>query len=171
MKPLIALGISIGVLAGVATWLSLTFSLQVWALFIAWACFFHCGGDLSALKKSIINNVFGAIIGWIGALLIVEVPVLTLVPRASIIVAVTVIVLVFAAHIEALSVIPGGFYGYASVFAYLLLKADALTPAALLTPNMNNGLIAVVVAMISGNVFGIASARLSAALPPAAKTA
>jgi len=60
-------------------------------------------------------------------------------------------------------VIPGGFYGYASVFAYLLLKADALTPAALLTPNMNNGLIAVVVAMIIGNVFGIASARLSAA--------
>src|ERR1039457_6370072 len=109
MKPLIALGISIGVLAGVATWLSLTFSLQVWALFIAWACFFHCGGDLNALKNSIVNNTFGAILGWIAALLILEVPVLTLVPRASIIVAITVIALIFAAHVKALSVIPAGF--------------------------------------------------------------
>src|ERR1039458_3332833 len=114
MKPLIALGISVGVLAGVATWLSLTFSLQVWALFIAWACFFHCGGDLAALKKSIVNNLFGAVLGWIAGMLILEIPVLTLVPRASIIVAITVIDLILAAHVETLSVIPAGFYGYAS---------------------------------------------------------
>lgn len=170
MKPLIALGISVGVLAGVATWLSLTFSLSVWALFIAWACFFHCGGDLDALKNSIINNLFGAVLGWVAALLILEVPVLTLIPRASIIVALTVIVLVFAAHIKALSVIPAGFYGYASVFAFALLTKDAFTPAALLNPNMSNALIAIAVAMIIGNVFGIVSAKLSAALQPAPKT-
>jgi hypothetical protein len=103
-------------------------------------------------------------------MLILEVPALTLIPRASIIVALTVIILIFAAHITALSVIPAGFYGYASVFAYILLAKDAFTPAALLTPSMSNGFIAVVVAMIIGNVFGIISAKLSAALQPAPKT-
>jgi hypothetical protein len=69
-----------------------------------------------------------------------------------------------------LSVIPAGFYGYAPVFAYLLLAKDALTPAALLTPDIKNGIIALGVALILGNVFGIVSAKLSAALqPPAAK--
>lgn len=171
MKPLIALGISIGVLAGVATWLSLSFSLQVWALFIAWASFFHCGGTVDALKNSVINNIFGAIVGWIGALLILEVPVLTLIPRASIVVAITVIALVFAAHIKALSAIPAGFYGYASVFAYVLLAKDALTPQALLAVNMQNGLVAVIVAMVLGNVFGFVSAKFSAAMQPAEKHA
>ncbi|MDR3725365.1 MAG: DUF1097 domain-containing protein [Terracidiphilus sp.] len=167
MKPLIALGISIAVLAGAATWLSLTCGLQVWALFLAWASFFHCGGDVSALKNSTINNLFGAIVGWIAALLILQVPLLTLVPRASIVVAITVLVLVLAAHIKALSVIPSGFYGYAAVFGYVLQAKDAFTPGALLAPNMTNGLIAIAVAMIAGNIFGLASAKLSAAMQPA----
>jgi hypothetical protein len=170
MKPLVALSLSIGILAGFATWLSLTVGLLVWAVFLAWASFYHCGGDMNALKNSIINNIFGCVLGWIAALLIVTIPAPGLVLRAAIVVGVTVIVLVLAANIKALSAIPSGFYGYAATFAFLLMTKDALTVAAMTKPNMQNGLIAVVVAMVIGNVFGIVSAKLSAAMQPAPKT-
>jgi fatty acid desaturase len=65
MKPLVALSLSLGLLAAVATWVSLTVGLLVWAIFLAWASFYHCGGDLNALKNSITNNLFGAILGWL----------------------------------------------------------------------------------------------------------
>jgi hypothetical protein len=47
MDLIVALAISIGVLGGIATWVSLgplAGVLQIWAIFIAWACFYHCGG-------------------------------------------------------------------------------------------------------------------------------
>ena len=171
MKPLIALSLSLGVLAAIATWVSLTFGLLVWAVFLAWASFFHCGGDVKALQSSTINNVFGAVCGWVAALLILLVPTPGLVLRAAIMVGITVIVLVLAAHLKLLSAIPSGFYGYAAIFAFLLMTKDALTVSALTKPNFQNGLIAVAVSMIIGNVFGFASAKLSAALQPAAKSA
>jgi hypothetical protein len=171
MKPLVALSLSLGILAGCATWLSLTVGLLVWAVFLAWASFFHCGGDANALKNSIVNNVFGCAIAWIAALLIVTVPAPGLVLRAAIVVAITVIVLVLAAHIKALSAIPSGFYGYAATFAYLLMTKDALTVSAMTKLNMQNGFIAVAVSMVVGNLFGFVSAKFSAAMQPTPKTA
>src|SRR6266540_3280368 len=100
MKPLVALSLSIGILAAFATWLSLTVGLLVWAIFLAWASFYHCGGNLKSLKTSIINNLFGGICGWAAALLIVVVPTPGLVLRAALFVGLTVIVLVLAAHIK-----------------------------------------------------------------------
>ena len=48
MSALIALAVSIGVLAVVATFLALgplaAFNVQIWQIFIAWACFYHSGG-------------------------------------------------------------------------------------------------------------------------------
>ena len=166
MKPLVALSLSLGVLAGSATWLSLTFGLAVWAVFLAWASFFHCGGDANALKNSIVNNIFGCFCGWVAALLIVTIPSPSLVPRAAIVVCVTVILLVLAANLKALSAIPAGFYGYAATFAFLLLTKDALTVPAMTDLSLKNGFIAVAVAMVVGNLFGIASAKLSAVLQP-----
>lgn len=165
MKPLVALGISLGVLAGIATWVSLTFGLLVWALFLAWASFFHCGGDANAFKNSVVNNVFGGIVAWIAAVLVLEIPVPGAVPlRAAILVGITVLGLTLAAHVKLLSAIPSGFYGYAATFAYLLMTKDALSMAALTKPNMQNGFVAVAVSMILGNIFGFVSAKLSAAL-------
>jgi hypothetical protein len=139
----------------------------VWAVFLGWASFFHCGGDVNALKNSTINNIFGCACGWVAALLIVTVPAPSLVPRAAIVVGITVIVLVLAANLKALSAIPAGFYGYAATFAFLLMTKDALTVPSLTGLNMQNGFIAVALSMLVGNVFGIVSAKLSAALQPA----
>jgi hypothetical protein len=48
-----ALAISLGVLGAVATWLflgPLGGALQIWAAFIAWGCYYHCGGKEAGLQ-------------------------------------------------------------------------------------------------------------------------
>jgi hypothetical protein len=63
-----ALAISVGVLGAIATWLflgPLGGALAIWAAFIAWGCFFHCGGKEQGLQSAILNNAAGAIIAGI----------------------------------------------------------------------------------------------------------
>src|SRR6476661_9595862 len=74
MSQLVALSVSIGLLGGIATFLYLKLGLLIWAGFIAWACFFHSGGDTNALKNTIVGNAFGAVIAWIAALIILSFP-------------------------------------------------------------------------------------------------
>ena len=60
-----ALAISVGVLGAIATWLflgPLGGALAIWAAFIAWGCFFHCGGKEHGLQSAILCNAAGAII-------------------------------------------------------------------------------------------------------------
>ena len=59
MSQLVALAVSIGLLGGVATILYLKVGLLIWAGFLAWACFFHSGGNNAALQSTIICNIFG----------------------------------------------------------------------------------------------------------------
>ena len=62
-----ALSVSIGVLGGIAAALCLgplSGIVLIWAVFIAWACFFATGGDGSALQNTIVCSVLGAIIAW-----------------------------------------------------------------------------------------------------------
>ncbi|MEJ2435978.1 MAG: DUF1097 family protein [Pseudolabrys sp.] len=58
MSQTTALSISIAVLGAIWAYLALgpfsSFTL-VWAGFIAWGCFFHTGGDNSALAKTIVG--------------------------------------------------------------------------------------------------------------------
>ena len=132
MSQLVALSISIGLLGGIATFIYLKLGLAIWAGFIAWACFFHCGGDSNALKQTIVGNIFGAICAWVAALIILTVPLgdsLGLPLWAGIVVGITVFIMCIAAHIKALAVIPASVYGYAATFAYLLLTAQAMVIA------------------------------------------
>jgi Protein of unknown function (DUF1097) len=50
--------LSIGVLAVAATWLALgplaAFNVQIWQIFIAWACFHHSGGKTEGAQKTVI---------------------------------------------------------------------------------------------------------------------
>jgi hypothetical protein len=168
MSQLVALSLSIGLLGGVATILFLKLGLAIWAGFIAWACFFHCGGDTNALKQTIVGNIFGAICAWVAAFIILSVPMadsLGLPVWAGIVVGVTVCVMCLAAHIKAFSVIPASVYGYAATFAYLLLTAQAMAIAELTAVDFHrNALLFVILSMVLGALFGIASAKLAGAL-------
>jgi hypothetical protein len=168
MTQLVALSVSIGVLGAVATWLYLTVGgILIWAGFIAWACFFHAGGDQAALQKTVINNIFGVICGWGAAVLILGVPLagtLTLPVWAGIAVGIAAFILVMGAHIPLLSAIPAGVYGFGCTFAYLLQTPGKLALPKLMAPSMENALIVVPISMALGAVFGFASAKLGAAL-------
>ncbi len=163
MSALVATALSVGVLAGVATWIFLSAgSILIWAAFVAWACFFHCGADNAALKTTIVGNIFGVIAGWVAALLILNIPLadsLGLPLWAGIVVLVTVVIVCLASSIPALSSIPASVYGYACAFAFLLQTPKALSTEALLSPNLDNVLIVVVVSMVIGAVFGWVSAK------------
>jgi hypothetical protein len=168
MSQLVALSISIGLLGGIATFIYLKLGLAIWAGFIAWACFFHCGGDSNALKQTIVGNIFGAICAWVAALIILTVPLgdsLGLPLWAGIVVGITVFIMCIAAHIKALAVIPASVYGYAATFAYLLLTAQAMVIAEMTAVDFKrNAFLFVVISMALGALFGMASAKLGAAL-------
>jgi uncharacterized protein DUF1097 len=168
MSQLVALSLSIGLLGGVATILYLKIGLAVWAAFIAWACFFHCGGDTNAFKQTIVGNLFGIVCAWVAALIILTVPMadsLGLPVWAGIVVGVTVCVMCLAAHIKAFSVIPASVYGYAATFAFLLLSAQAMAIAELTAVDYHrNALLELALSMIGGAIFGLLSAKLAGAL-------
>ncbi len=165
MSQLVALSLSIGILGGVATllFLKVMTSYLIWAAFIAWACYFHTGGNTEALKKTITCNIFGAICAWVAALLVVMLsasPVMI-----SVIVGGTVLLMCLAAHIPALATIPASVYGYAAVFAFLLGNAGVnMTRENLTAASPANGLVAVVASMVVGAIFGLLSSKLSGAL-------
>ncbi len=175
MKQLTALSLAIGVLGAIATWVFLTVGgILIWAAFIGWACFFHCGGDDAALRNTIVGNIFGSLAAAIAALVIVGVPLadkLTLPVWAGIVVGVTVWIICIAANVKALSVIPANVYGYAATFAFLLQTPDRLTVGALTSASMSNAFIAVSVSMVIGALLGYASGKLGAAMTAKAASA
>ena len=132
---LIALTISLGVLALVATYIFLgplaAMNAQIWQAFIAWGCFFHSGGKVAGLKNTILCMIFGAVIGALSVLLIGQLGALGSL-AAPVAVGIGVAVLVLGAHLPALSTIPASVYGFASIAGLILLKGmaplDALMP-------------------------------------------
>ena len=173
MPQLAALSVSIAVLGAIWAYLALgplSGFVLVWAGFVAWGCFFHSGGDNDALAKTIVGNVYGVVVAWIALLVIVNVPVEGLgTVWPAIVVGVTVFALVIVASIEKLSVVPANVYGYASMVAYSLHQAtdtDAGTGplANLASASFQNPLVLLIVSMVIGALFGLASGKLAGAL-------
>ncbi len=169
MSNLVALSISIGVLGGIAAALCLgplAGVVSIWVVFISWGCFFAIGGDGKALQNTIVCNILGAVIAWIGLLIFLGIPLadsITVPIWAGIVVAVTVLIMCLLAHIELFSSIPAGVFGYASVAAYALQTDAALTMGAL-TGGTNNALIIVVVSAVAGATLGMVSGKVGGAL-------
>lgn len=149
MTILFALALSIGGLAFVATWLLFGplagLEFQVWQAFIAWGCFYHCGGKIDGLKKTVICMIFGAIVGAVsvmGAGLLG-------VPLA---VGIGAAVLVLAAHVGLLSTIPASVYGFAAIAGLILLKG--LTPVAALVPTIASIVLGAIFGWLSETIGG-----------------
>src|SRR5271156_2934690 len=167
MDLITALAVSIGVLGGIATFVSLSpigLGLQIWAAFIAWATFYHCGGKEAGLTKTITHTIFGAIMAYIALLLVTQIPLgsaLGVPLWAGICVLITVFVLVYAAKAPTLSDIPASVYGYAAT-AGLALAGNKL--GAVTTASMENPFINIVISLIIGAVLGYISQTIALAL-------
>ena len=161
MDLITALALSIGLLGGIATYLFLGFGmgLQIWAAFIGWASYYHCGGQTKGLQDSIAGAIWGAVMAT-AALALKDVIGQGLV-GVALAVALTVFVMIMGAKVPLLSSIPAAVYGYASTVA-LALGMSALAPGAagvLGIPGVN-----VAISMAIGAVFGYVSQQLAGAL-------
>ena len=163
MDLITALAVSIGLLGGVATYVFLSFGmgLQIWAAFIGWASYYHCGGQTKGLTDSIAGAVWGAIMAA-AAFALMNVIGLPGALGAAVAVAITLFIMVMGAKVPILSSIPAAVYGYASTVALTLLGKDELA-------NLGGSLHAVpavnvAISMIIGAIFGYISQQLAGAL-------
>lgn len=144
IKPLLGIGISVGVLAGAWTYASVELALVTWVAFVAWACFFAAGGGTTGLAKGLAANLAGIFWGWVIS------QGLDTVSSSTIALALMVTVVGFVLCVEAalplLSFIPGGFAGTAVFFG------------------TGFDLGGVLVAVVAGAVLGIVSERLGAVI-------
>lgn len=167
MALLDALTVSIGVLAFIAVWLFLgPFGghLQIWAAFIAWGCYYHCGGKTSGLQNTIVSNVYGAVVGWISLYIALLVVPLGGVPLAAVIVAIGVALLVIVAKIPMFATIPANVYGFAAIAGYTLDTPKMFSQVGLTTGGWSNPFVSIVLSMIIGALFGYASDRIGSTL-------
>ena len=156
MSMLIALTISIGLLAVAATWLFLgplaALGFQIWQAFIAWACFYHSGGKTDGLKKTVICMSFGAVVGMLSVMLAGQLGMLgaLAVPVA---VGIGAGCIVLAAHLTVLSTIPASVYGFASIAGLILLGKD-MTPMNAIVPTIGSIIIGAIFGWLSETIGG-----------------
>ncbi|HEY8711106.1 MAG TPA: DUF1097 domain-containing protein [Burkholderiaceae bacterium] len=156
MSMLIALTISIGLLAVVATWVFLgplaAMNFQIWQAFVAWGCFYHSGGKTDGLKKTVICMCFGAVVGMLSVMLAGQLGMLGA-WAAPVAVGIGVACLVLAAHLPLLSTIPACVYGFASVAGLILLGKD-MSPMNAILPTIGSIVIGAGFGWLSETIAG-----------------
>lgn len=165
MDKLTALSISIGVLAGVATFLAvgpLSGVFLIWAATVPWAVYFLLGANKEAVCKNITCSIFGVVMAWITAMMLTELTADGLFPlKAGFTVAVSVVVLCLAANLPQLATIPCSVVGYSLTFAYLLQTPNMLTKDVLTGISLSNPLLVISISIVVGTYLGVASVMLS----------
>jgi len=125
MSLLVALGISIGVLAGAWVYIGLlpAIALPVWVGVISWACFYALGGKKEGLVKTICSNLSGLLWGYLIVLIYSSTGASLAI--LAIAVAVGCFIMCIQANIKVLSFIPGAFAGTASYFSVVFYYGAA----------------------------------------------
>lgn len=113
MDPLIAIGISVGILAGLWGQFSGDLGLITWVGFIAWACFYAAGGKRAGFLKTVPANLSGVLWGW---LMVWFAGVLGFTGGLGIAIAIGAFAMVVQAKVPWLSFIPGAFAGTSCYF-------------------------------------------------------
>lgn len=164
MSKLLALAVSVGVLAVVATWLFFSVdpivaaNLQVWQTFIAWGCHFQSGGKFTGSRTAFVGMSFGAVIGLLAFLLSAQLGALGAL-AAPVAVGLGAAVIVLSSTIPWLAVIPASVYGFAAIAGLALLKPDS-------APDMTavEALLPTILSVLIGAIFGYVSEMLAGAL-------
>jgi hypothetical protein len=118
IPTLIAIGLIVGILAGIWTSVSMVTHLVTFAAFFAWSSYFASGGGLKGLKVTLICNFVGVIYGFlmIQVSLIIS-PLVGDVVGLGIAIGVLAMFMCWQAKIPLLGFIPGVFIGCATYFA------------------------------------------------------
>ena len=161
MSSYIALAVSVGVLAVVATWIFFFVDpvvgaqMQVWQAFIAWGCHYQAGGKFKGTSTTIVCMSFGAVVGMTAGILAngAFMPLGQLAAPVAVGLGATVICL--ASKVPFLGTIPASVYGFASI-AGLFLLAPGMTPQGALLPT--------ILSVIVGAAFGYVSEAVAGAL-------
>ncbi|MFZ7103786.1 MAG: DUF1097 domain-containing protein [Peptococcaceae bacterium] len=118
MDFLIAVGISVGILAGLWTAGSVSFGLLTFAGFLSWASFYAAGGKIQGLKNTLITNFSGVIWGFIMIKLsVILTPLLGDIAGLGLAVMIGAGGMCWQAKIPLLGFIPGAFIGCSTFFA------------------------------------------------------
>ena len=153
MDVLVALGISIGILIAVWTYVAIAVAgLPVWAGIVAWGCFFAAGGKTTGLSKTIASNLSGVV--WAFLALYAAKSLGGSVPVLALCVGVAALFMVLQAKIPALSFIPGAFLG-AAIAVSVVVGAGATFP---------HPWIKTVIALVVGALLGYLSEMLAGAM-------
>jgi len=138
-------------------------ALAIWAAFIAWGCYFHCGGKEQGLQSAILCNAAGAVIGGL-TLLAAGAAIGGSLPAAvwpAICVGIGVAAMVLLANVPLFASIPAQVYGFAAVVAYTLMK-DA--GGSLTAGSLENPVVVIILSMIIGAAFGYVSEKVAGML-------
>lgn len=136
-----------------------------WAVFIAWACFFHMDGGVNrnqAYIATILHLALGAFSAWVSAIAVLNNPFSSALGEqlwAPVFIGVVIAVLSRMGTITRFCVTPAVIYGYASVFAFAS-TTDFFSHEQLLSVSFNNALLAVVFSFVLGASAGYLNAML-----------
>src|SRR5262249_30254900 len=116
--------------------------------------------------------VFGVVMAWAVAVVVAAQVLPLSTPLATAISAgIASFVIVIAARLSLLSVVPATFYGFASTFAYLSLLPSAFTIEAMTSIDWRNAIVAVPISLLIGTGLGIAHGWLGKMLAAAGTAA
>lgn len=158
MPALIALAVTVGVLAVVDTWLFglavlTAMSAQVWVSFISWGTHFQAGGKANGSITAAACMIWGAIVGMVALILAGGVLAGLGTLAAPVAVGLGAALIVLTSKVPYLGIIPIGFFGFACVAAVDILakQADgsAMTPTAAIVPTVVSILIGVAFGFVS----------------------
>ena len=160
MSSYLALAVSVGVLAVVATWIFfldpvVAAHLQVWIAFIAWGCHYHSGGKFTGTTKTVVCMSFGAVVGMTAGILATGALASLGQFAAPVAVGLGATVICLASKLPLLGTIPASVYGFASIAGVFLL-GSGMSPTRALLPT--------ILSILIGAAFGYVSEALAAAL-------
>jgi len=159
MPALIALALSVGVLAVIDTWLFVVPLADflpglVWISFIAWGCHFHSGGGVKGSTTAIVGMSFGALVGMVAVILATGALAGLGDFAAPVAVGLGAAVICLASAIPLLATIPASVYGFASLAGALAVNDNDPTKA----------IMPVAASIIIGALFGYMSEIVANAL-------
>jgi hypothetical protein len=168
MPALIALALSVGLLAVVDTWLFVVplaafLPGLVWISFIAWGSHFHCGGGVKGTTTTVVGMTFGAIVGMVAVILAGGALAGLGDFAAPVAVGLGAAVICLASAVPLLATIPVSVYGFAAIAGPILLAE--MTPTEALVPTVVSVIIGAAFGYVSGMRAGAPTKKEVAAAP------